>query len=152
MTRPDTASSTVRCAVDLVHVPDVAEAVQDFGDRYLHRVFTPSEVAACSATDGVRGSSLAARFAAKEATLKLLRVADLEAPWRDVEVVTDAGGWPTLRLHGRVRQLADERGLHDLDLSMSHDSGYAVAMVTALQTARTRGPGAIRTNDEHDET
>jgi len=153
MTRPDTATSTVlRCAVDLVHVPDVADAVEGFGDRYLGRVFTPTEVADCTSATGLRTSSLAARFAAKEAAIKLLRVPDLAAPWQEVEVVTERGGWPTLRLHGQVRELADQRGLHDLDVSLSHDAGYAVAMVTAHQTTRTDGPGAIRTIDEHDET
>jgi len=156
MTRPDAATSTVvRCAVDLVHVPDVADAVEGFGDRYLGRVFTATEVADCATPSGLRTSSLAARFAAKEAAIKLLRVPDLAAPWHDVEVVTEPGGWPTLRLHGRVRELADERGLHDLDVSLSHDADYAVAMVTAHQTTAHRttgtdGSGSIRTT--HDET
>ena len=69
-------SAEVRVGVDLVVVADVAEAVEHFGDRYLHRIFTPHELDCCRA-DGTSGGyampSLAARFAAKEAAVKVLR-------------------------------------------------------------------------------
>jgi holo-[acyl-carrier protein] synthase len=153
MTSADaTTSARPRCGVDLVRVDDVERAVRDFGDRYLDRVFTADEVRACRDGAVLRVSGLAARFAAKEAAVKLLREPDLAAPWRDVEVVRHPGGWPELRLHGTVARLAEERGLRDLDLSMSHDGGYAVAVVTATQTTGVVDPGARSTTDEHDET
>jgi holo-[acyl-carrier protein] synthase len=147
-----TTSARPRCGVDLVVVDDVERAVRDFGDRYLRRVFTSDEVSACWDGARLRVSGLAARFAAKEAAIKLLREPDLAAPWREVEVVRHPGGWSELRLHGTVARLAAERGLHDLDLSMSHDGGYAVAVVTATQTTGVTDPGIPSTTDEHDET
>ncbi len=71
---------SIRVGVDVVAVSDVAESVDRFGDRYLDRIFTPHEVAYCRSehgsgrgTQGYSAESLAARFAAKEAVVKVLR-------------------------------------------------------------------------------
>jgi holo-[acyl-carrier protein] synthase len=149
---PAPTRTVVRCAVDLVRVTDVEGAVRDFGDRYLERVFSAHEIAACGGGGTARAASLAARFAAKEAAVKLLREPDLAAPWHDVEVVTDLGGWPTLRLRGPARELAVRRGLHDLDVSMSHDGDYAIAMVTAYETTRVNDDPVMQSNSQHDDT
>ena len=63
---------------------------------------------------------LAARFAVKEAVVKLLRQPPLA--WTDVEVRVDADGAPSLAIHGRVVPIA---------VSMAHDGGMAVATVVA---------------------
>ena len=72
-------------------------------------------------------SSLAARFAAKEAVLKALGTCDSGIGWRDIEVLSDSHGRPTITLAGKAREVARALGVHSLDVSLSHAECYAVA-------------------------
>jgi holo-[acyl-carrier protein] synthase len=69
--------------------------------------------------------SLAARFAAKEALMKALRVPQA-LPWHDIEVVTDEVGAPDFRLTGAA---AEQVGANRAHLSLSHDTSVATAFV-----------------------
>jgi holo-[acyl-carrier protein] synthase len=75
-------------------------------------------------------ASLAARFAAKEAVAKALG-APRDLQWHDVEVVRAADGAPGLVVSGTVEAAAAQLGARHWHLSLSHDSGSAVAMVVA---------------------
>ncbi len=118
--------------VDLVTITRVERMLTRYGDRFLERVFTPAEVLYCRA----RPAELAARFAAKEAVSKALGVgvrmmARDGIPWRDVEVVGDARGKPLVRLHGRAAERAEELGLTEWAVSLSHTREHAIAFVVA---------------------
>ena len=91
-----TPAPRARTGCDLQRIDDVTDAIRDFGDRYLDRVYTPAEQEA-GRTGGA--ASLAARFAAKEAVLKLIGTADGVDP-REVEI-THLDGRPVVRLSGR---------------------------------------------------
>ena len=72
----------LRTGVDLIEVERIERAVARFGDRFLARVFTPAELDYCNR----RSSSLAARFAAKEAVLKLVGTGWRgKIAWTDIE-------------------------------------------------------------------
>ena len=116
---------------DLVEVAQVAQSLQTFRERYLNRVFTADELAYC--LDGRRDPArhLAARFAAKEATLKALRQNDEAVDWRSVEVRRRPDGSCEIVLHGGVRALAERLAVDVLSVSMSHDGAYATAVVIA---------------------
>ena len=75
-------------------------------------------------------SSLAARFAAKEAVAKALG-APAGLGWHDVEVTRDDAGRPMLTIGGRASEVAAGLGVTDWHLSLSHDAGIAVAYVIA---------------------
>lgn len=83
-------------------------------------------------------ASLAARFAAKEAVAKALG-APAGLHWTDVTVCREAGGRPTLEVSGTVRARAQELGVTDWHVSMSHDAGIASAVVIAESRARVAG-------------
>lgn len=117
--------------VDLVLVADVADSIAQFGERYTRRLFTDGEISYCMSEPLLVAERFAARFAAKEATTKLLRVESDALIWRDIEVERDARGWCDIVLHGDVRELARREGLTDFALSMSHERAYAVATVIA---------------------
>lgn len=117
--------------VDLVDIAEVARSVKHFGDRYLRRVFTEHEIACCQGPPDVAAASLAARFAAKEATLKILRPEDALSDWRSIEVVRLPSGACKLRLRGAAARLAVERGLGPFALSMTHEAGLAAAVVVS---------------------
>ena len=73
-------------------------------------------------------SSLAARFAAKEAFMKALGEST-GVQWHDMEVVQDGQGAPTLVVSGAAAELVASKGIVGIHLSMSHDAGVAVATV-----------------------
>lgn len=113
--------------VDLVSVERMQAAIARWEGRLVGRLFTTEEVAACQrrARPEVH---LAARFAAKEALLKAIGIGwGRGAAWREVEV--QGTGAPLLCLRGRVQELAAARGVQRTHLSMSHDGGYAIAVV-----------------------
>jgi holo-[acyl-carrier protein] synthase len=133
---------TVRAGTDLTSVSEVEFAIAQFGDRYLSRIFTEHELDSAQGTPHVIASSLAARFAAKEATLKVLRPSgqpDEAVDWRSIEVRREPTGWCSLRLSGEAKVLADRAGVTDISVSLSHEGEMASAVVVALCSATRFG-------------
>jgi len=118
--------------IDLVRTHSVAESVSAFGDRYLQRVFTDGEVAYARAVPDLMHARLAARFAAKEATMKALDLGERGVGWRDIEVIRSPSGAPSIALHGLAAAVHGERGAPALSLSLSHEGEYATAVVVSL--------------------
>jgi len=116
---------------DLVAIARVAGLVTRHGDRFLSRVFTPIERAQClrRARPEVH---LAARLAAKEAAMKALGTGwSLGVRWLDIEIQSGGDTPPSLRLDGVARMRAEGRGIRETLVSLSHDGGYALAVVMA---------------------
>ena len=96
----------------------------------------------CQGPPDVVAGSLAARFAAKEATIKVLRPDGVRPDWRTIEVVRLPNGACKLRLRGSAARLAVERGLGPFSLSMTHEAGLAAAGFGAGEdTLGVYGPG-----------
>ncbi len=120
---------SVRVGIDLVVVDDVARSLAEHGDRYLERLLTPAERDYCSMERADPDPQrVAARLAAKEATVKVLRAF---VPWRDVEVLRHPEGWVELALHGAAAVRAVSAGLSGFAVSLSHEFAYATAVVIA---------------------
>lgn len=126
-----TAPTQLRVGTDLIAVDSVAESLRKFGSRYLQRIYTENEIAYCATSPAEMTRRLAARFAAKEATLKVLRPDNFWLDWRSIEVVKTAGGWCEIELQGAARQLSEQAGIQSLSVSLSHEGGYALAVVAA---------------------
>jgi len=120
-----------RVGVDLVAVESVQESIRTHAEHYLTRVYTEREIADCTTPAGVDAQRLAARFAAKEAALKVLRPGDVGLSLRAIEVRRTAGGWVELELSGPAAALALDAGLENFALSLTHEGGYASAVVIA---------------------
>lgn len=113
-------------AVDVNRFRDIAVR----RERFVDRVFTSGERADMAGRrDQIPG--LAARFAAKEATMKALRIADEAIPWNSISVVRDRFGRPTMALTGAAAALAGDRDVGELDVSLTHEGPLAVAVVIA---------------------
>jgi holo-[acyl-carrier protein] synthase len=129
-------SSSLRVGIDLVLVEDVAGSVERFGPRYVGRIFTDHEIDYCRGDDSTGPASylqrLAARFAAKEAMVKILRPIDVRPAWRDIEVRSEAGGWTGMRLSGLAADLADEAGIEQVAVSLTHEEPMAAALVVGV--------------------
>lgn len=127
-----TRQSPVRVGTDLVRIADVEECLERHGSRYAERVFTEHELASCTGEPSTRAARLAARFAAKEAALKVLRPADDPLDWRSIEVVRDPLGPCEIRLTGTAARLAERAGIGAMAVSLSHEGTMAAAVVVAL--------------------
>ena len=111
--------------VDIIEIGRVGRVLERYGQRFLDRVYTPGEIAYCRG----RAPNLAARFAAKEATMKALGTGVRGVSWKDIEVVRHESGAPAIKLHGRAKRRAQRLGLQEIALSLSHSREYAVASV-----------------------
>jgi holo-[acyl-carrier protein] synthase len=126
-------ASPYRVGIDIVDIRRIQDSIQRFGDRFLNRLFTKEEQAYCKtlANNEVTAQRFAARFAAKEATIKVLRPARAMLDWRSIEIRRHQDGYCDIVLHEEAANLAQQRGIIALSLSMSHEAGYATAVVIA---------------------
>jgi holo-[acyl-carrier protein] synthase len=131
----------VRVGVDVASVSAVARSITQFGDRYLRRLFTPSELDHCAGIVGPIVESLAARFAAKEACIKVLRPGGRQVNWRAMEIRSRPDDSCTIVLTGDAASLAMQAGISGLSVALSHEGDVAVAVVFAhCDTPRSRIP------------
>ena len=154
--RTSSGATVLTVGTDLVHVPGFSAQLDQPGTVFAQRTFTARELREARRRSQERGSSpaqhLAARWAAKESFIKAWSQAHVlrarsrgtstspvilaeDVDWREIEVVTDRWGRPSLRLSGTVAH-AVERSLGEevstpgcWPVSMSHDGDYAAAIV-----------------------
>jgi holo-[acyl-carrier protein] synthase len=113
--------------MDIVETKRIAESIERFGDRFLHRVFLEDEVI-YSKSMKFPHLHLAARFAAKEAISKAFGTGiGRELGWRDMEIIRETSGAPKVQLHGRAEAFAKARGVQTIHVSLSHTTEYGAA-------------------------
>jgi holo-[acyl-carrier protein] synthase len=122
-------SGRIAAGVDIIEIARVKRSLDDFGDRFLNRVYTERE----RERYRNRVSELAARFAAKEATSKVLGTGIRGIRWREMEVLSNRRGKPVLVLHGSAKERADLLGLTDFSVTLTHSRTDALAFVVAMQ-------------------
>jgi holo-[acyl-carrier protein] synthase len=118
----------IATGVDLIEIARIEEVVARHGKHYLERVFTPAELEHC----GRRMESLAGRFAAKEAVAKALGSGIGDVTWKEIEILGDEQNAPVLRLYGVAEKKAQELGLTNWSVSISHSQSHSVAFVVAI--------------------
>jgi len=113
--------------IDIIEIFRIEKAIARWGEGFLRRVYTEPELKLYRK----KQSSLAARFAAKEAVMKALGKST-GISLKEIEVLSDPGGKPVVNLYGRTQNQARDLGL-GLDgfaVSLSHSREYAVALVS----------------------
>lgn len=124
----------VGTGIDTVEVERVERALTRplTGERFRARVFTAGEVAYCESRGRGRFQSYAARFAAKEATMKALGTGwNRNVGWSEIEVVRERGQAPTIKLHGKAAAFGLQRRIERFHLSITHTAASAIAHVIA---------------------
>jgi len=118
--------------LDATDISRIADAIERYGDHFVRRVFTEDEIAYCRAKRDF-ASSFAARFAAKEATMKALGTGYARGvDWSTIEVVRRHGP-PSLRFHaGAATRLSRMGGTGSL-LTLTHSRDLAIAHVMLLK-------------------
>lgn len=125
-------SEQVGLGIDLVEIARM-RTILERTPTFATKCFSETEVSYCNdSVDPAKG--FAARFAAKEATVKALGTGfSCGIGVRDIEVENDAKGRPQIVLHRRAFEVAQDLGISELALSMSHTENDAVACVIALK-------------------
>ncbi|MBN1689549.1 MAG: holo-ACP synthase [Dehalococcoidia bacterium] len=109
--------------VDIIEIQRIHQAVERWQDTFLKRIYSEAELTYCREMYG----SLAARFAAKEAVVKVLGAGATGLSYREIEILSTANGAPYVKLHGNTLNQAGKLGLREVSISMSHCKEYAVA-------------------------
>ena len=114
--------------VDLVEVGRIRDTIEAWGERFLEKIFTGAEIRYCSSKKSSY-QHFAARFAAKEAVAKALAIGWSGGfRWKDVEVVNDQAGKPSIVLYGHVKNLMSRSKIF-LSISHTHEIVVAFAVI-----------------------
>ena len=110
--------------IDVVEISRMQRAVDEWGETFLRKIFTPDELAYAHARKNPT-PHIAARFAVKEAVAKALATGWSGGfRWKDVEVENDSSGKPTVALYGRAKELLQGSKIM---VSISHSENVVVA-------------------------
>jgi len=113
--------------VDIIEIARIEKAIARWGGSFLRRIYTDPELRLC----GNKPSSLAARFAGKEAVIKALGIQKKGIGWREIEILSDPSGKPSVYLYGKAQSQANGLGLAKFAISLSHSKEYAIAFVAS---------------------
>lgn len=120
----------ISCGNDIIRISRVKESIEDIGETFLKRVYTDEEINYCESRRMCKYQSYAARFAAKEAVYKAIAPdTSAEVEWKNIEVKRLKNGKPYIELYGKLKDIASEKKINSIDLSLSHDGDYAMATV-----------------------
>lgn len=122
-------SGKIAVGIDLIEIDRIARVAEDFGERFLQRIYTEQERHRYRS----RINELAGRFAAKEATSKVLGTGIRGIKWKEMEILSNRRGKPVLVLHGSAAERAALLGFTDFSVSLTHSRTDAMAIVVALQ-------------------
>jgi holo-[acyl-carrier protein] synthase len=116
--------------VDIVEISRLERAIEQYGDRFVNRVFTKQEIDYCERV-ARKAERYATRFAAKEAARKAIGAATpvVALSWRDVEIISSTEGAPQLQFHGHAADLVKELKIARAHISLSHERDQAIAFV-----------------------
>jgi len=112
--------------IDIIEIDRIQDSVDKYGDRFLNKIYTESELEYCLSKSS-KYQHLAARFAAKEAVYKALTTGWHEvATWQDIEISNEANGMPIVTLKGKLKTfLSTDKSLK---ISISHSRDYVTCM------------------------
>jgi holo-[acyl-carrier protein] synthase len=119
---------TLSTGIDLIEIDRLRNINPAIRKRFLMRVFTPRELD----ESGDRDTSLAGKFAAKEAAAKALGCGIGTIRWQEIEIQLDTQHKPVLVLYGKALDISIRQCWTNWSVSISHTRQYALASVTAL--------------------
>jgi holo-[acyl-carrier protein] synthase len=118
-----TKATKTAIGVDIIEIDRIKRAISRQAS-FLKRIYTVAEI------EGSHNvSSLAARFAAKEAVMKALGTGTRCVAWTEIEILSNGHGAPQINLYGRALEKSTKLGIGRFDVSLSHSRKYAIAFV-----------------------
>lgn len=120
--------------IDIVETARVKRLVDEHGQHFLDRCFTPAEQAYCALNRKRHFEHLSGRFAAKEAVLKVLGTGWRKGiAWTDIEVLNTPAGQPQVTLAGECARIASDLGIRRWLISISHIETHATASAIGME-------------------
>lgn len=120
--------------IDVVEVERIGSSIDEFGEKFLSRIFTEAERAYCQSQKRPV-IHFAARFAAKEAIAKSFGTGiGKEVSWLDMEILRQPSGEPVVKLYGAGKKFAEQIKVSDIKISLTHAEHYAAANAAVLVT------------------
>jgi holo-[acyl-carrier protein] synthase len=124
---------------DIIECLRIAQMIERHGELFIGRVYTPHEIQYCQSRK-MAYQHFAGRWAAKEAILKALGTGWRRGiSWRDVEICNEPGGFPVVALRGGALDVADQLGITEVLVSISHCRSHATAYAMAQGEDESRG-------------
>lgn len=111
--------------IDIIEIARIQRAKDVWGETFLRKIYTEPELRLYRK----KSSSLAARFAGKEAVIKAIGTQTKGIRWKDIEILANPDGQPLINLYGKAKTQAQNLGLGKLAISLSHSREYAIAFV-----------------------
>jgi len=119
----------MKIGTDIILISRVEDSIDRFGDKFLERFLTNSEI-----KQNLKIESIAGMWASKEAISKALGCGiGRDLSFQDITISKDSRGAPYFRLSDRVKEIFD---IEDSSLSISHDGGFAIAVVAIVFAKR----------------
>ncbi|MGL4593871.1 MAG: holo-ACP synthase [Thermoguttaceae bacterium] len=116
---------------DIIECERIAKMLEKHPEHFVMRVFTEAERIYCQ-SHKIYTQHFAGRWAAKEAVLKAIGTGWIAGiAWTDVEIANESSGHPVVRLHGGAAEVAANRGISEIQISISHCQSHAVAVAIA---------------------
>lgn len=117
---------------DIVETVRIGRMIEKHGELFIKRVYTEEEARYCQDRKQYL-QHFAGRWAAKEAVMKTLGTGWAKGVgWRDIEVVSQSSGAPTIAIHGGAQVIADKLGITQVLITISHCRSYATATAIAI--------------------
>lgn len=115
--------------IDLVENRRMEQIIEKWGGKFISRIFSDEEMDYCG-KHAHPTTHYSARFAAKESFLKALGLGlGMGVQLRDISVVNDQNGKPSLNLSGKAKSCIQQRKVTKVHLSITHTKNYASAIV-----------------------
>ena len=117
---------------DIIEIDRIKNSIEKYGDRFLSKIYTPTEIEYCQSKVN-KYQHFAARFAAKESVYKALATGWQEVlSWQEIEIFNEATGMPHVTMRGKLKEfLADDKSLK---ISISHSKNYVVSVAIIYKT------------------
>ncbi len=114
--------------IDIIEVERIKRIIKKWQGNFLNKIFTQKEINYCEKSKNY-DQHFAARFAAKEAVVKMLGTGFQNISWKEIEIINNKKGKPQVNLYKKAKKHADNSGINIIHISLSHQKEYAIAEV-----------------------
>ena len=115
--------------IDIVNIDRLRKNILRWGEKFENRIFTPQEINCQRKNEKMKSIHLGGRFAAKEAVFKSLGI---RTSWQNIQILSTKEGKPYVSLGGKIKEIAKKKGIKLVLVTISHDTGYAIAEAVAI--------------------
>ncbi len=112
--------------VDLVKIERIKHIIDKWDKKFTAKLFTDNEIQYCSKHKN-QYLRFASTFAAKEALIKAHGRGNLK--FKEIEILREVTGKPQVNLHGNAQKLINDKHITTINVTITHDGEYTVAVV-----------------------